>query len=240
MKKSKVYQVSNEEFIHIVKTSHSYSDCLRQLGLGTKGGSSTNVLKQRIRELECNIDHFKGASAHSNKQNLSDILVKNSSYASTSNLKNRLIKEGFLDYKCSNCGIEDWMGSPLSLQLDHINGINNDNRLENLRLLCPNCHSQTATFSGKNKKKRVYTCIDCGTQIHPSSTRCPKCATIYRQCHTITNRPSKDELLELVKTKPFVEIGRMFNVSDNNIRKWCRKYGIPSTKKELNNKQAFV
>lgn len=52
---------------------------------------------------------------------------------------------------CSECGIEDWFGKPLVLELDHINGINTDNRLENLRLLCPNCHSQTHTFRGRNK-----------------------------------------------------------------------------------------
>ena len=66
-------------------------------------------------------------------------------------MKARLIKEGYIEYKCAICGIKDWLGQPLSLQLDHINGINDDHRLENLRLLCPNCHSQTDTYAGKNK-----------------------------------------------------------------------------------------
>ena len=68
-------------------------------------------------------------------------------------MKSRLIKEEILEYKCALCGnTGEWQGQSLTLQLDHINGINNDNRLKNLRLLCPNCHSQTKTFSGRNKR----------------------------------------------------------------------------------------
>ena len=62
-----------------------------------------------------------------------------------------LYKSGWKEYKCEICGISEWQGKELSLQLDHINGINNDNRIENLRLLCPNCHSQTETFSGRGE-----------------------------------------------------------------------------------------
>ena len=151
---SKVYQVSNEEFKRIVKTSNSYSDCLRALGLGTKGGSSTDILKRRIVELKCDISHFgklvqeKPCNA---RYTLDEILVKNSSYANISRLKTRLIREGRIEYKCAICGISSWNNLPISLQLDHINGINNDHRIENLRFLCPNCHSQTETYAGKNK-----------------------------------------------------------------------------------------
>ena len=66
-------------------------------------------------------------------------------------LKIRLVKEKRLEYKCALCGISEWQGQPLSLQLDHINGKHNDHRIENLRFLCPNCHSQTETYAGKNK-----------------------------------------------------------------------------------------
>ena len=67
--------------------------------------------------------------------------------------KNRLIKANLIEYKCSCCGITEWNGKPLTLQLHHINGNNRDNRLENLTFLCPNCHSQTDNFSGKNAGK---------------------------------------------------------------------------------------
>ena len=69
----------------------------------------------------------------------------------TLKLKNRLLKENILENKCSICGIDEWQGKEISLQLDHIDGDNHNHRLENLRLVCPNCHSQTDTYCGKNK-----------------------------------------------------------------------------------------
>ena len=67
-------------------------------------------------------------------------------------LRNRIIKNELIPYKCAICGITEWLDKNLSLELDHINGVNNDNRLENLRFLCPNCHSQTITYGSKNQK----------------------------------------------------------------------------------------
>lgn len=151
---SKVYQVSDEDFKNIIANANSYSDCLRALGLGTKGGSSTDVLKRRIAELDCSIEHFGSKKVQSSnaKYTLDEILIENSTYANISRLKLRLINEGRLEYKCAFCGNKgEWLGQKLSLQLDHINGKNNDHRIENLRFLCPNCHSITPTYAGKNK-----------------------------------------------------------------------------------------
>ena len=60
------------------------------------------------------------------------------------------------EHKCESCGISEWLGKPLSLELDYINGDRYDNRLQNLRILCPNCHAQTDTYRGKNKGKQQY------------------------------------------------------------------------------------
>jgi hypothetical protein len=73
------------------------------------------------------------------------------------NVKARLMRTGILENRCSQCGISEWRGKPLSIQIDHINGVRDDNGLENLRMLCPNCHSQTETFGALNRKKRRRT-----------------------------------------------------------------------------------
>ena len=82
---------------------------------------------------------------------LEEILVKDSKYTNMTCLKQRALRAKLIDYKCAICGINEWLGKKIILQLDHINGDNRDNRIENLRLLCPNCHSQTETYCGKNR-----------------------------------------------------------------------------------------
>lgn len=72
---------------------------------------------------------------------------------SRKHVKTRLIRAGLLMNSCQSCGLADWLGKPLNMHLDHINGVKNDNRLENLRMLCPNCHSQTPTYGGRNLKR---------------------------------------------------------------------------------------
>jgi 5-methylcytosine-specific restriction endonuclease McrA len=82
---------------------------------------------------------------------LSEVMLRG---GSRHNVKARLLRAGLLENHCQICGLEAWLGRPLSIHIDHINGIRNDHRLENLRMLCPNCHSQTDTYSGKNARKK--------------------------------------------------------------------------------------
>jgi len=108
-------------------------------------------------------DEHKDKIAHYNKGKIrpripdDDAFVLNGSLARHV-VKKRIMRDKLLDYKCSCCGLGDsWNGKMLSLQLDHINGINNDHRLENLRFLCPNCHTQQDTYAAKNivNKKNI-------------------------------------------------------------------------------------
>ena len=162
-------------------------------------------------------------------------LFAKSSNVSTVSLKKRLIDAKLLEYRCSKCGITEWQGEPLTLQLDHINGNHTDNRIENLRLLCPNCHSQTHTYAGKSasKYKRLSSyCTLCGKELKTHSTYCQECAKLLQRK---VERPSREELKQMIRTIPFTKIGLIYNVQDNSIRKWCDNYHLPRTKREINN-----
>jgi len=141
-----------------VKSSFSITDAIRNIGYTNPRAKHTrDCFKKRIEEDGIDISHFNANKKKSVSNNirytLEEILIENSSYVNIATLKKRLVSEGVMDYKCNDCGnTGEWNGKPLSLQLDHANGINNDNRLENLRFLCPNCHSQTDTYAGKNNK----------------------------------------------------------------------------------------
>lgn len=152
---SKVYELTDEEFQKVIKESQSYAECCRKIGYSDKGRYGPDQIKKRCVELNISTEHFSSTNAArkaSTKYTLDEILVENSTYANISRLKSRLINEDRLKYVCAICGNNGfWNNQPLTLTLDHINGKHLDHRIENLRFLCPNCHSQTETFSGKNK-----------------------------------------------------------------------------------------
>lgn len=148
---SKVYNLNDEEFKELIASKYSYSDCLRELGLSPRGGSSSRILKKRISDLGCSTEHFSTTASKAYiKYELEEILVENSSYINMERLKIRLIREKYLDNKCAICGIDTWLGQPISLHLHHKDGRHNNHSIDNLELLCPNCHSQTDTYAGKN------------------------------------------------------------------------------------------
>lgn len=142
--------------------SYTKNEILLKLGCSPNSGSMRQKLNERItldnidltKFNENNKEFIRKRNSKNTKIPLSDILVGNSTYTNMTLLKKRLIQEGLLEYKCVNCGnIGIWNGKKLTLQIDHINGVHNDHRIENLRFLCPNCHAQTETFSGKNINK---------------------------------------------------------------------------------------
>lgn len=140
----------------IIQTTESMAETLRALNLRAAGGNYA-TLREAIKRLEISTDHWKGQGWSKGRKfdsrprrSLAEVLVEDSPIVSTWSLKNRLIREGILEDKCLECGISEWLDQPLALHLDHVNGKRTDNRLENLRLLCPNCHSQTDTYCGRN------------------------------------------------------------------------------------------
>ena len=147
---NRVSELTDEEFKQLVQSSTSYLQCILSLGYTKNGRYAYDLIKQRCQELGVSTDHFKTTNGVRQKYTFDEILVENSEYKNLTRLKARLINSGLLEYKCAICGnVGVWNNQPLSLQLDHINGNHTDNRIENLRLLCPNCHTQTETFSRK-------------------------------------------------------------------------------------------
>ena len=147
---------SELQFKEAVESSTSIRQILSKLGLKEAGGNYSHV-KRRIQKLNLSLAEGANGQGWSKgkilgpKRPVEDYLTENS-YHQSFRLRNRLITEGIKQHKCECCGITEWRGQPTPIELDHINGINTDNRLENLRILCPNCHAQTETYRGKNKK----------------------------------------------------------------------------------------
>jgi 5-methylcytosine-specific restriction endonuclease McrA len=108
-----------------------------------------NTFKKYALKFECYSPNQSGKGI---KKNIKKRILNLEEYSSRASIRKIIIKENLIEYKCSECNIQTWNNKSLSLHLDHINGMNSDNRLENLRFLCPNCHSQTETYTGRNKK----------------------------------------------------------------------------------------
>lgn len=155
MRKSKW---TKEILAEAVVESFSMASVMRKLGLKLSGGNHYNITS-KIRFFGIDTSHFTGGAHLRGKTHnwstripLENILIENSNYLSRSSLKIRLFKEGLLKNQCYECGCQpEWRGEKLALHLDHINGVSNDHRVENLRMLCPNCHSQTSTYSNKKR-----------------------------------------------------------------------------------------
>lgn len=223
-------KISNEEFVRIINESYSYKECLQKMGYASCSGSSINRLKQKILELNVNILHFKSTTP--TKRNEENIFIENST-ADQKVLRKWYFKGQYTPYECAICGQQPfWNGQELILILDHINGTHNDDRLENLRWVCPNCNYQLDTTNGKNKhhhalqQERVNTCIDCGAIISKTAIRCLQCNG-KNNIIDINSIVGREELKNLIRTTSFVQIGKKFQVSDNAIRKWCDKYNLP-------------
>ena len=236
-----------------IKESRSISQLLKKLGLRPAGGNYKTI-KFKIKKFEIDVSHFKGRGWNKGgiqnwvKKPLSEILVENSSYTSTNNLRKRLIDEGIFEKKCNRCKMEVWLDQNIPLELEHINGISSDNRLENLELLCPNCHAFTPTYRGKNvKDRKVIVCKGCGKKLrdYRKSGLCIRCYGDKLEAKRLEKRANidlewrhkdrefarkfhveKKELEEMIEKYSFCEIGRRFGVSDNAIRKRAKRLGI--------------
>ena len=154
----KKVQYTKELLEEKVKDCYSFAELCRRLGLKPEG-SNPKTVRKKMDEFGVDYSHFTGKGwnklGHPNFGNgisLESNLCKNSSLSSNK-AKLRLYKHGLKENKCEICGITEWQGKPIECELHHINGDPTDNRIENLQILCPNCHSQTDNFRSRNRTK---------------------------------------------------------------------------------------
>jgi len=151
---------TDEEFRQAVAESLSVRQVLSRIKLVPAGGNYKTV-HSRIALLRLDTSHFTGKGCNAGPRyrmlgkpfSWKGILIENSAYTSTFRLRNRLIESGLKKAECESCGLREWLGKSIPLELHHANGVHNDHRLPNLQLLCPNCHALTENYRGKNQRR---------------------------------------------------------------------------------------
>ena len=235
----------------IVSESYSFAEALRKIGLRDVG-SNFKTIKKYVEEYNIDTSHFRGQTWNKGMGNtdyaaynkLENILKENTNFKSDT-LKYRLVKEGLKQWKCEKCGNEGvWEGEGLVLELHHINGNHYDNRLENLQILCPNCHSQTDNFRNKNNtkavkpKKRVLyirKCDYCGKEFRSNKKNkrfC--CREHYNEFLRNKQISVTKEMLEkeIINCTSISELANKLKTTRPTIRKYLQDYDLYETFKE--------
>ncbi|MDA3778898.1 MAG: HNH endonuclease [Bacteroidales bacterium] len=213
-----------KEFKIIVNESKSFSEVSKKIYNNNYCGNRQTI-KKRINEYDIDISHFdfKPKNNYNGKLSLNEIFVTGSTY-NTKNMKKRLYNEGLKERKCEKCGQDEfWNGEKISLILDHINGDNTDNRIENLRIVCPNCNATLPTHGGKNikfksnsERKKYH------NKLNDEEKEVSLKKRLVNQ-RKVKRPPYKDLLIE-INELGYCGTGRKYGVSDNAIRKWKKFY----------------
>jgi hypothetical protein len=232
-----------QEAREAVATSRSFSEALRKLGMRPAGGNH-RLFKSWVERWQIPTDHFDaGASVRRRPSQtakpLCEVLTQGSAY-SRNNLKQRLFSEGLKERHCELCGQdENWRGRTMSLILDHINGVPDDNRIENLQIVCPNCAATLDTHCGRKNRREpeLRNCKRCGKEFqakyrdhrycsHSCGCRWDRAKLRGRSIpeYRRATRPPYEQLLAEIEATSYCAVGRKYGVSDNAVRKWVRFY----------------
>lgn len=230
-----VPRYSESEAREAIAASGNWSEALRRLGLRAAGGNH-RVLRLWAERWRIPTDHFRRSARRGGRDPLplEEVLVTGSRYDRGS-LNKRLYAAGLKERTCELCGQgEEWHGRPMSLILDHVNGIHDDNRLANLRIVCPNCAATLPTHCARNVRRPA--CRTCGATFRPGyggqrycSARCWHRSDEARAARADERRwkvarPTREQLLADLRAAGWTAVGAKYGVSDNAVRKWLRRY----------------
>ena len=221
-----MWKYTDEEVLRVVRESQSLAGVLRYLGLNpsSRGYDSLRKTLLRLNPDRSHWQHPKGVNAPLDPNQ--EVFVAGSRcYSST--LRKHVEKAGRLQKECAVCGLVEWLGRPITLQLDHRNGDRHDNRWENLRFLCPNCHSQTETWcriKERRSKRAPKQCV-CGRPMGWKAQKCRRCAALEHGArHMKIDWPPTEELIRMVEASSYVAIGKMLGVSNVAVAKRIKNH----------------
>ena len=227
---SKSFKITENEAKEIVKKCFSIADFCREVGWQPRG-SNYKTFHRYEKEYGLDTSHFHPVNKNSLSGGVHERKTAedyaNGRYVKSSVLLKKMVSEGIKEWKCECCGRSEWLGDKIPLELHHKDGNHLNNSFDNIEFLCPNCHAKTDSYRGKNigKGQKSRKCKVCGKPI----TRWAKngiCSECSHKIQRKVNRPEKEVLKSLLHEYSFVAVSKMFGVSDNAVRKWCKSYGL--------------
>lgn len=224
-KRSSIWKLDTTQLKELVLKASTLTEILHHFNLSNRGGNF-RTLKNRLKEDQIDFSHIKLGTGHNKgrkfltvgltKEEALQQVFTRGSKKSSHTVKRYLRKFSLIPEACV-CGLTStWCNRPLVLQLEHKDGDHTNQQLDNLAWLCPNCHSQTSTFAGRNNSTH---------KVKPGVAN-PRWRNLPKPETRKVTRPEKELLAKLVKTMTFTALGQKYGVSDNAVRKWCRSYQI--------------